>query len=92
MSLTKRQTQIYSLLKRRWSELGRQPPLSESAAELGMHYVSLKSHLAVLAEKGYLEIRPQGSGRSPILSLRASESEDLLALVGRNCFRGYPRR
>lgn len=80
MKLTKRQTQVYHLLKHRWAQEGRQPGLSELAEDLGIHYVSLKQHLEALATKGYLSLEPKGKGRSPVVTLKAPEH--LLALVG----------
>ena len=53
-SLTDRQQQVYLKLKREWARLGRQPPLSEFALTLDMHYVSLKQHLQALEVKGYI--------------------------------------
>ena len=77
-SLTDRQQQVYLKLKREWARLGRQPPLSEFADTLDMHYVSLKQHLQALEVKGYITIDAQGKGRSPVLTL----VEDGLPLVG----------
>ena len=80
MELTKRQAQIYHLLKHRWVQEGRQPGLSELATELGIHYVSLKQHLQLIAAKGYLTFEAKGKGRSPIITL--TEPEHLLPLLG----------
>lgn len=77
-ALTDRQQQVYLKLKREWARLGRQPPLSELAVTLDMHYVSLKQHLQALETKGYLTINVQGKGRSPVLTL----NENGLPLVG----------
>ena len=77
--LSKRQAQVYKLLKQQWKTLKRQPNLSTLAAELEMHYVTLKEHLRMLEVKGYLRLEPQGSGCAPVITLR--EPEHLLPLL-----------
>jgi SOS regulatory protein LexA len=76
--LSKQQRRVLILLGRRWQEQGRQPSLSELAEELGMHYVSLKQHLEVLARKNYLSFESQGRGKQPVLRLK----ETGIPLVG----------
>ena len=79
IDLTQPQKRALVLLKRRWLERGSQPNLNELAAELGIHYTSLKQHLEALVTKGYLEFESQGRGKAPILRIHTQEG---IPLVG----------
>lgn len=71
--LSKKQEHVYAFLEDMWLVHDRQPNLAEMAEHLGMHYVTLRQHLGALERKGYLRIKSQGRGRSPIIDLNTYE-------------------
>ncbi len=74
LELTKPQQRVLALLKKQWRERGGQPNLNDVAKALGIHYVSLKQHLAALDTKGYLTFQTQGRGKPPIIRLTQEDS------------------
>jgi repressor LexA len=72
--LTTRQAQILGLLRRSPDAL-----MTDLAAELGIHLVTLKEHLAALEKKGYILYESRGMGRSPIIRLKPAQG---IPLVG----------
>ena len=81
VELTKAQRRVLVKLKASWWEEGKQPVLSELAADLGMHYVSLKQHLEALDRKGYLTFEAKGRGKAPVLVLHGQDDRGV-PLVG----------
>ena len=71
--LTQLQQRVLTLLKKQWRERGGQPNLNDVAKAMGIHYVSLKQHLAALDTKGYLTFETQGRGKPPIIRLLEHE-------------------
>lgn len=69
--LSSMQRKVYDRLREHFQRNGELPELSDFARSLGMHYVSLKQHLAALHKKGYLTFESRGRGRSPLLALPA---------------------
>jgi repressor LexA len=63
--LTTRQAQILGLLRRSPDAL-----MTDLAAELGIHLVTLKEHLAALEKKGFVSYESRGMGRSPLIRLK----------------------
>jgi repressor LexA len=63
--LTTRQAQILGMLRRSPDAL-----MTDLAAELGIHLVTLKEHLAALEKKGFIRYEPRGMGRSPVIRLK----------------------
>jgi repressor LexA len=77
-TLTKRQSEILGLIRRRLAESGRPPTRAEIAQELGFRSPNAaEEHLQALARKGVIELVP-GASRG----IRLSE-EDGLPLIGR---------
>ncbi len=72
--LTTRQAQILGLLRRSPDAL-----MTDLAAELGIHLVTLKEHLAALEKKGFIRYEPRGMGRSPVIRLKPEQG---IPLVG----------
>lgn len=64
--LTPRQHQVLTALRGLDDNAG---SLSELAARLGVHYVTLRQHLQALERKGHLTIRSNGRGRPPTINL-----------------------
>ena len=65
------QRKVFNKLRDHQRRTGQLPDLSAFARDLGIHYVSLKQHLAALAKKGYITFESRGRGRSPFVALAA---------------------
>ena len=81
LELTKAQQRVLTKLKASWWQQGKQPVLSEVAADLGMHYVSFKQHLEALERKNYLTFETKGRGKPPVLTLTGNDDRGV-PLVG----------
>lgn len=66
---TEKQLKVLGLLEKQLERRGGQPDLGALAEQYGASYVSLKQQLDALAKKGYLELTPQGRGKTPIIRL-----------------------
>jgi repressor LexA len=67
--LSKQQARIYTRLRQAQLEHGTLPSLADLARDLKLHYTTLRQHLRALEQKGYLELRTRGTGRSPLVAL-----------------------
>ena len=81
LDLTKAQRRVWVKLRANWRQQGKQPVLSELAAELDIHYVSLKQHLEALERKNYLTFEVKGRGKAPVIVLMGSDDRGV-PLVG----------
>ena len=82
-SLTKRQQQIYDLIKEKIQETGMPPTRAEIAKFFGFKSANAaEEHLKALAKKGYIEMLA-GTSRGIRLVGEYSEEEEGLPLIGR---------